>query len=397
MVTTDAKNPFLRMLAYIPYAFVNIRAVYVVFVCWRKCRWWFRFQQRASVILSCHSRPDSLSRQMRQWQRRSVVAGIGSFLAVLAFEVADWLRWFDQDPRHWDMSYTNALEPLPIWYPVWLYIVIWNVFCAFSYFLSQQLYISLVLYGCISKALLSDIKTNLRAESKEFNSDKMSSPLKCVAGTADADYTSLYERIKKSKMRYMDILTFSHDLNHTYGNALFVIYGMDLITVCGFVAAVVANEERFLSAYLANAISVVVFGAYLCCLIPMVGAYEETVKVNFALHKLMEQLQSVFGAFAYQKEGLESYVAHFITLIRDQPVVFSGAELFHVTRSFLAGTITFVISSAIVLREVMQRTEDNHQVLATCNPVNTTAALLASAANSSWLTDFCTNSNHTAI
>ncbi|XP_055330553.1 uncharacterized protein LOC129582946 [Paramacrobiotus metropolitanus] len=312
---------------------------------------------------------------MRRWKQLSTVLGVASFLAVLIFEVVDWLNWLDRDPRRWNMAYNQSYMPLRI--PGWLFIIIWTFFNNFPYILSQQLYISLLLYSRILKEALTDIHRCLPVRNKKA--------FEQVTGQRVEEKTSIsYPEVKMLKHRYLDVLRCSSDLNGAFGNSLFVIYGLDLLAMCGFVAAIATDKEPQLSAYLVNYVSVVVFSAYISCMGLMAGMHEECQALGLALYEAMEQTETGSQTAVFQ---MESYVGSFITLVRDHPVVLTGADIFHVTRSFLVGTVTFIISSTILLSEISERTKTTDETAGShnfsCQVVNATAAFQIFTRNSS--------------
>ncbi|XP_055338430.1 uncharacterized protein LOC129588288 [Paramacrobiotus metropolitanus] len=236
-------------------------------------------------ILTNVSNQSKLTIKLHRLRFASILLGICSFVLVGAFETGDWLHYFDQDPRRRNFQYDLPLDPLPVRFPIWQYVILWTVWTTLLFALSQQMYIGLILHTTLIQYSLQDIRDSLEKESTHLH---------FLSKTGKAKSSDLcehvYENLKTLKTRYFQI----------------------------------------------------------------------GLEINLQLHTMVEsgdalpevQLLNRF------KKVLQALLSRFLNLVRDHPVIFSGADMFHVTRNFLAGTFTFVLSCAIVLKEFIQRTDE---------------------------------------
>ncbi|XP_055338431.1 uncharacterized protein LOC129588289 [Paramacrobiotus metropolitanus] len=286
---TKSSNILLRILPDIPFTFINIRCLFVLFVYWKYADYWSYAKRCAEeMVLHC-SNHNNLQQNLKNLRCVSIVLGVSAFALVTIFETLDLLHFAQQDPRRLNATFDNPLEPFPLRITVWLNEFLWIIFCALPFALSQQVYISLILLALLLRLSLTDVNKNL----KDINASLGIVPELGSRRQSDDlyEHTTLFNQLTSLKTRYLSSLKLCHGLNEAYGSIIFVIYGMDLFTICGFISATVADGEGFLLAYVLNFFTIAIFAAYIGLMIPMVKVYEESVAINFLLHEIMDKCQ----------------------------------------------------------------------------------------------------------
>lgn len=270
-------NPLIEWLTYIPYCFTNLRGFIICLLFWLYGKHWKKLKYRADELISASfSGPKARTLIVRKWRNLSVLFGLLTIVLVGAWETNSWLHYQDQDPRRNTLSFNRAVDPLPVNMTVWQYVITWTLWSTLPFCLSQQIYITVIMMAWVLHCCVCQLNDCIDQERHEFRKFITSGRLLLSDVAVRKLATDMYETVRKLRQRRMKMVTFCEELNSTYGLILFSIYGLDVFTVCGFIAGIVAHTETFASAHTLNALSVILYGTYATMfMIPMVLVHEK--------------------------------------------------------------------------------------------------------------------------
>ncbi|XP_055338426.1 uncharacterized protein LOC129588284 [Paramacrobiotus metropolitanus] len=378
-VASTIGNPLIEWLTYIPYCFTNLRGFIVCSLFWFHGKHWSHIKHRADELIhATFAGPHKRAVLVRKWKNTAVVVGFISILLVCMWETNSWIHYQDQDPQRYNLQFNDAVAPLPMKMTVWQYVITWTLWSTLPFCLSQQIFITVIMLAWILNGCINKLNAAILEERAYFrgvvssHSDQLWSDSKALLVLAE----KMHVRITALRHRRLKMVTFCEEVTKTYGLILFAIYGLDVFTVCGFVAAIVADTEKFLTAYTLNFLSLALYGMYATVfMVPMVLVYEKGSYTTLNLYRLMDATSPLIE----RPEGQQLRLAMktFLGISKDQILIFHGAELLHITRNLIAATITFLFSCVVIMHELLLHSK----AAAACNHQNAQNTLTVVAAN----------------
>ncbi|OQV16907.1 hypothetical protein BV898_09077 [Hypsibius exemplaris] len=349
-------------ITQIPFATYNFRGVVILTILLLKRRQWTKLVCLVNrMLFDTFLTRNAAQKKLRQWQVLSIGAAIVTLFLQIVFETLNNLQYMAIAKK--SMMSDGILDPLPLSMLVWQYVVFWTVCSALPFYLSQQVAICLLVIG----KMLADccrILTDALAEEMEnvkilpgigssvVDLHLLKSELQRVDALQDAA-----ERVINLKLRYLDMCRVVGYMDHHFGSFIFFLYGLDLLTMFGSVCSIVENNDKGIVVVRAYYyVSTVIFILY-CTLFmwPLVMAYEESLKVNVTLHHFISKVEAIASLTTMQGRHLHAILQTFVIASKDRLLLFSGAEILHITRTFIFTTFTLLISFIVITKEVLQR------------------------------------------
>jgi hypothetical protein len=229
--------------------------------------------------------PDHRDREIacKRWKRLAVTWSVMTLTMHLTMVTAGYLQFlFVSVGVTSNLNKTNiTLEKSVTSAPkeVFKFHVPRAFFDSMSYFrvllfcLSQQVLVIIVVSAFAMRSFLKNnnmAMIKLREDLQKISYDKTKEHLR------QAVQRRVRTQLETIRKHHWDILLFSDQLNSFFGIILFVAYGLDLITVLGYVANAIADIFPTISYQIFTGISILFFGFYATLFyLPLVAAHEE--------------------------------------------------------------------------------------------------------------------------
>jgi hypothetical protein len=155
----------------------------------------------------------------------------------------------------------DILFPLPVRIPLWLFILLWSVFSAFCFALSQQVLVIIIMYASVIGSALKNVNTEIQ---------------ECMKlGAEETSSLDLKKKIFFWKRTITNARNLCSTINENFNLILFGMYGLDFITLIGVGGNFLENRKIIqMSAWLATL--ALIFLSYLTVfLVPLVLMYEQ--------------------------------------------------------------------------------------------------------------------------
>ena len=172
---------------------------------------------------------------------------------------------------------------------VYWYYIFWGFCSSLLFFLSQQIYIYLLMHAKILRDCSKAVNSSLISEIRRARLQNQVEETICSTYTRFPDHRyaasatgnitrlSLTSTCKNIKQRYMKLYLHCKALNDTFGDTLFIILMLDLLTSFGFTACIVGNTAgKVVVTLVFEIISIIIFMGYATIYAwPMVSAHEQ--------------------------------------------------------------------------------------------------------------------------
>ncbi|OQV23345.1 hypothetical protein BV898_02792 [Hypsibius exemplaris] len=358
VVETGEESAILLFMQLIPFFTIVLRAFCVSLLFFCKRHGWRNLLTQADQFID-HALPSSCSITLlrRKMRSASVFLFIVTFTIHLVWEFVEWVVYMEGD--NMTLSSDNFLAPLPITYYAFQGVVIWTLFSSVPFIMSQQLFTCVIMLAMLPQAAMKGLNREVGDETayyevqSQFATTRLTSvPRKLLLLTE--------ERVRMWEATYMSTLIFIGRVNDFFGWILFILYGLDFLTLLGFVSNIVNNARSDWQSYAYLFLSSAIFLLYLTVFVcPLVSTQEEGVRIRFAIHRLAFKVERCVTweedylgqSLRESAQRLLKRLRRFETVCQRHTLIFNGAAIIQFTRTFLVGTCTFLLSFMVLARE----------------------------------------------
>ncbi|OWA52882.1 hypothetical protein BV898_17324 [Hypsibius exemplaris] len=354
-------NPILMGMQFMPFCTLNFRGLIVLFLLFLKRNSWTKLMKTAEVFLeTCFPNNQDRTAVMRRARKIAVLLCLLTVSMHSAWDVSEWIVT-TETLVNVTMTYGDIATPLPMAYLMYQYISVWTVFCTFPFVLSQQVYICVIVLAVILTEAVKSINQQIKQEIVLYEGR--------FAGKNELAMTE--EKIIVWENAHLRVLLFCRCVNHYFSWILFIIYGLDFLTMMGYSANVIKNPRTDADSYVYIIGSIIIFGSYgTVFLLPFVHVYEQSLGLSFSLHHLAIAVkqclavtdktdgQSNLNRCAFKGKTLIESVERLETSTNRHICIFHAVELIHYTRGFVVGTCTLLLSFMVLAREFFAKDQE---------------------------------------
>ena len=272
---TYNSDVFLKIIQLVPFTAINWRTLITLLLVFRKrSKWSILIGQLQTFVQKNFDSPALIERKAGRFGVILCVATVGLHTV---WEVDEWLVYLN-DLSNDTLYGNNFWTPIPIPMDVFGAAVIWTVFCTIPFIISQQILVAVVTVAFVISQALTELTRKIQTEITFFQQGNSRSFVMVV----DQETALLEERVRKWQCGHMEILIFFGRVNRYFSSFLFVFYSLNIVTVLGFVANLIANSRSDTQSYIYLIGSSLIFFSYgTVFLIPLISVYEK-VSANFS-------------------------------------------------------------------------------------------------------------------
>ena len=210
----------------------------------------------------------------------STVLVVATVTLHLLFYDVGWVNWISITPNV-TMSLDGMAAPLPMHFLFYQSIIIYALFSTLPFILSQQVYSAVIILAVLLGEAIKKLTREIHEETHDVEQSN---------GVFDGNGRELElteKKVKNWQAYHMKIVFFRERLNGFFGDILFVVYGMDLLTLFGFLSSIVKNVRTDALSYEYLLLSSVIFLMYgTVFLIPLVMVHEMVSALKIALSRV---------------------------------------------------------------------------------------------------------------
>jgi hypothetical protein len=270
--STPSNSPIsvLFILKSLPFFCINIRGLFVIFLFFIKQNKWIDLMRETQEFIEACLPSAFLKSSKKKTRTASLALFLLTFSLHISWETAQWLTFLNDWPNI-TMASDDMLGPVPMRYTLLQSILIWSCLCVLPFLISQQVYSCVILLATILYDAIKAMHHQIKEEIKHFEEINVNF---LAAGENDFDLAG--KKVMEWKGRHTQMLLFCERINHFFSLILFVIYGLDFITVVSFASGIVKSERTDVDYYLYLCWSVLIFLIYgTVFLLPLVLVYEK--------------------------------------------------------------------------------------------------------------------------
>ncbi|OWA53255.1 hypothetical protein BV898_17689 [Hypsibius exemplaris] len=351
--STSGGSSVLEFITLLPYATQTFRSVAV------STLFLFRlpafeeliseFTHLAGVCFANH--PEALRRAAKKWRHLAVFLAAVTVTLQVGWETIESLQY--ELARNISLFSDGALSPLPVSMLYWQYILLWVFGCTLLFFVSQQIFICVIVFGAIFADACKTLGEDLEESLHHFHIQQNKASTVVLYETLSLE---TIQSVLLAKQHYLRLCRLCEEVCEQFGLILFVIYGTDLVTCLGFVAEIVQNDNPIAMTMVFNFVGAAVAAIYMTAFMwPMVQAYEQSLRINGIIHDLISQveLQGFNDGREMEKRGeLIRALVTFVVTSKDRVILFNAVEILHITRTFIFNTFAVVLSFVVITKEM---------------------------------------------
>lgn len=276
-------SPFLYLLTVIPPASYGTRgiAVFIHALYGRNnCR---RIIKATDTVTTLVFDPEILAAgYLLKWKKWAVGLGVLTLVLGLVWDIIGWWYFIGVKPGIWERE--DIWEAFPMKMTMVSFMAISELFCSVPFYIFQQVFVMAVVLGWMFSACIKQLVEDVHSINEDLRQR--------LDGEEKAEKTERYmrkaaEKVIVLKDRHARLVDHCEEFNGVYSWVFFWIYFLDMVTTCGYIAAMVMNlDSDYSSAHAYNWSGAVLFGVYTTgFLMPVVGV-DEHVGWSLLPHQL---------------------------------------------------------------------------------------------------------------
>ncbi|OWA53112.1 hypothetical protein BV898_17545 [Hypsibius exemplaris] len=327
--TTSAehRNVILIFLSYGPYIAQSARGVVVMILIVAKRKDWQHLAHFSDDVVDA-TFPDGTARerQLKSWKKFAIKFGVVTIALHLIWEAKEDFhkQMTNQTNASGDVPVVNEcrnMEPAHLWEYMLGAAAETIPFC-----LSQQIFgvlivlaLVLVAGGRCLNAKIVDLK---RQADQQLAVESSGGAVHHVPwrerecseiGPCSWDPRELTKRVADMQRFHLRLVLLGHEVNHVFGGVLFFQYGMDVVTLIGFVALMVTKPDQVPAERAMFLVSILTFGAFVTLFyVPLVQSHEQATAVITNLRDLLKTTAKLRG----KEPQTQSWFKTFLSLTR---------------------------------------------------------------------------------
>ncbi|OWA52759.1 hypothetical protein BV898_17202 [Hypsibius exemplaris] len=368
--TGDAAQPFVISLGQLLWrSFFAARGVTVLVLFsyrlpqWRALRAFALNKTRLQLNL-CNAKV------LTSFRHLSMLLFVISFSAHVSTMALFWLslEGFLDGPINWGGNISGAavLENSTSCYYMWFdrcvgrntYVPLWTLLIDCPFILSQQVLISGLIFVWLAVKAMRSLRKEVAIEKVNL-----------TVAWSDTGSNLLPDMIRNWTLTYVNMARFVEYFNELFGRILLVSVGLDVMTVLGVCARIIAVPERTEAFPLKNlryGWDAVLFLAYATiCYMPCIILHEESRKLNGTLrdfvwtaHGFGEQtIQANKEPSSKDASAVLKQIMTFSRIVEKSPLTIEVGGLFNFSRTSLVTILTSVVTTLLLTKEILKRSD----------------------------------------